>query len=745
MPIPRIAIVGRPNVGKSSLLNMIAGDKVSIVDPTAGTTRDRVSIISELVPPDEPRDSPRRRAVEVTDTGGFGVYVHDGQRFNEVGADLTRLTDDIEFQISEAVRSADLVLLVIDAQAGVTPQDEEVARLLRERVLGRRGTGALKRRGRHAGPKERAQDASETATEAGVGDAPADRDVVVRVVANKCDGPRWEAHAIEAANLGFGEPIIVSAKTNYLRRDFLDQLFEAVAALPGSEKVHASQVNEPEMKLAIIGKRNAGKSTLVNALAGQKRVIVSEIAGTTRDAVDVRFEMDGHTFLAIDTAGLRKKKSFQDRIEWFAFDRAQRSIERADVVMLLVDATEAVSQVDQQLAMLAQKAYKPVVIVVNKWDLVEGRIAQAGKHRGKAMSPGIYEDYLRDEFKGLEYAPIAFISAEKGTNLRSMVRVSMDIFNQARTRVGTGKLNRVLKTVLSRRGPSSKLGTFAKAYFIAQVAMRPPTVVMVVNKAVLFTPNYKKFLLNRLREQMPFGEVPIKLIIKERSRARPEDLVKGELQALEERGALAIQRAEHTGEASAPDLMVNRHLLRELENATRGGDLGDDASAYFDDDQDDLAAEGAGTLEGDGADGAEPKAAPSRGNEAGVRRGRLAELAKAELEESDDSEDVEALDDDASLAPAMSDDEDGAMDEEGEAATEPARIPRPGKRSSVKSKKPSRTAKSAPAKSPKATTKATTKAAARPASKKTSKSSKTKPAAAKTGSTRGAKARKERS
>jgi GTP-binding protein len=605
MPVPRIAIVGRPNVGKSSLLNMIARDKVSIVDPTAGTTRDRVSIMARLAPPDENIDSPKTRTVEVTDTGGFGVYVADGKRYNEVGADLASLTGDIEHQISEAVASADLVLFVIDTQQGVTPQDEQVARLLRERVLGGTGTAAAKTRatrgakltkvnGKASSGKGKKGSPAPVDDEVETpGDRPPDRQVHIRVVANKCDGPKWEAHTAEAANLGFGPPLMISAKSNYFRREFLDELYRAVDNLPGVEAPGAQTPEHPEMKVAIIGKRNAGKSSLVNALAGEERVIVSEIAGTTRDAVDVRFEMDGQTFVAIDTAGLRRKKSFQDSIEHFAFDRAQRSILRSDVIMLMIDATEPISQVDQQLAMLAQKAYRPVVLVVNKWDLVQGTKARAGKFKGQVITPDNYEEYLRKEFKGIEYAPIAFMSAQKGTNVRPSVRLALDLVRQSRTRIGTGKLNRILKKALDTRGPSSKLGTFAKAYFISQVAVAPPTIVLVVNKIELFTPNYRRFLLNRIREQTTFTEVPIKLIVKARNRARIMDLMEGERQSLREKGAALVGEMESAeqielaqagkdigdfeGVAEVPDSDVNRHLLEEAN-------LSDEAGEFFEDD-----------------------------------------------------------------------------------------------------------------------------------------------------------------
>jgi GTPase len=517
VPIPRIAIVGRPNVGKSSLLNMIAREKVSIVDPTPGTTRDRVSVVTELEPP---YPDAAAKPVEVVDTGGYGVYTAEDQRFNEIGVDLHALKDDIEKQIGEAVRNSDLILFAIDAQAGITPVDEQIATMLRE---GKFWHGKM----------------------------PA-----VHVVATKVDGPKWEAHGLETAALGFGEPLMVSAKNNYFRREFVDALYDLVPAVDLAELDAATRV---DMKLAIIGKRNAGKSSLVNALAGEQRVIVSEIAGTTRDAIDVRFELDGKSLLAIDTAGLRRKKSFANRIEWWAFDRAKRAIDRSDVVFLLVDATEPLSQVDEQLAMLVQKAYRPCVIVVNKWDLVEGKVGP----KGRPVTPEDYEEYLRKELRGLDFAPISFIAASTGRNIRKTVRLGFEVLDQARSRVGTGQLNRLVRAMLERFNPPSKLGTLAKVYYVAQVAVHPPTIVMVVNRPELFTPNYQRFLLNRFREELPFGEVPIRMFI--RGRKRRETI---ELAEEQELSAEEVAEVEHEALAAAEEM---------------GGAAGDeeDAEAYF--------------------------------------------------------------------------------------------------------------------------------------------------------------------
>ncbi len=516
MPIPRVAIVGRPNVGKSSLLNMIAGEKVSIVDPTPGTTRDRVSVIAELKSPDARGPV---KPVEFIDTGGWGVYEGEGERFNEIGVDLASLRKHIEKQIGLAVESADLILFCIDAQAGITPADMEVAKLLRERKL---GGGGRKAKGTPKAPKVVKKNAGKKGVTS--------PSLPIRIVATKVDGPKWEAHGLEVSALGLGEPILVSAKSNYFRRDFLDALYEA---LPRPAKDTAAPELQVDMKLAIVGKRNAGKSSLVNAMAGEERVIVSEIAGTTRDAVDVRLELDGKSLLAIDTAGLRRKKSFANQIEWWAFDRAKRAIDRADVVLLLVDATEALSQVDEQLAMLVQKAYKPCLIVVNKWDLVEGK----KNEHGQKITPSSYEEYLRQELKGLSFAPIAFVSAATGKNIRPSIALAFELMDQSRMRAGTGKMNRMMEKILETANPPSKLGTRAKVLYVAQVAESPPTIVLVVNRPELFTANYQRFLMNRFREELPYHEVPIRLLVRGRKRTKagidPRDEALSETEGLE--------------------------------------------------------------------------------------------------------------------------------------------------------------------------------------------------------------------
>ena len=468
MAIAQIAIIGRPNVGKSSILNKLARQRVSIVDAVPGVTRDRVCVTLEL---DAPVDLKTRekRWVELSDTGGWGVYTTDEERIDDAGCDLNALTDDIEGQIGAAMTNADLILFVIDAQAGLMPLDHVVTDLLRKRGL-------------------------------------ADR---VRIIANKVDGDSWEAHAMEAAGLGFGEPLCVSATSGRHMRRLRELLWNA-AELQGEAPV------EEEMKLAIVGCRNAGKSTLINALAGEERCIVSEIAGTTRDAVDVRFDMQDRAFLAIDTAGLRKRKSFSGDVEYYAYHRMLQAIRRADVVLFLVDATRKVSQVDAKLSQELQRQFKPTVIVVNKWDEVDGEAA-----------PDAYAEYLTKELRGLDYAPIVLASAIEGEGLEDVVKMAFNLYEQATHREGTGSINAVIKTILKKRGPTSRLGSQAKLFYAAQVATQPPTIALVVNDPKLFEGRYERYLMNRLREELPFSEVPIRLMFSKRSRRDLQALKEG--------------------------------------------------------------------------------------------------------------------------------------------------------------------------------------------------------------------------
>ena len=459
--LPKIVIVGRPNVGKSSLLNLLARRRVSIVDPTAGVTRDRISTTIEIPPPAE-RAGDEAQFAELIDTGGYGIE------------DSMDLTAEVEQQIANGLAEADLILFVVDAQTGVVPLDNTVARVLRT-----------------SGAKSKP----------------------MLLVANKVDADNLEAAAYETAALGFGEPVMVSAKTKYGLNGLLGAIRDHLTFDADREAL------EPGIKLALVGKRNAGKSTLVNALAGSERVIVSEQEGTTRDSVDVRIELDlkdgKQVFTLIDTAGVRKTKSLDGDIEFYSQHRSLRSVRRADVCLLLIDAAVPVSQVDHQLVGEINKHHRPTVIVVNKWDLAEDQYTQEE-----------YVEYLEKTLKGLPFAPIIFISASQQEGMEEVVAMALNLHEQASHRVTTSELNEFIEGVMAERGPAaSKGGKQPKIYYATQLETNPPTIALFVNIPDLFDHNYQLFVLNRMRDELPFSEVPIRLLIRGKPKMKAEDRV----------------------------------------------------------------------------------------------------------------------------------------------------------------------------------------------------------------------------
>jgi len=435
MALPVVAIIGRPNVGKSSLLNALAGARISIVEPSAGVTRDRISTIIG-------KDG---GYFELIDTGGYGIV------------DADRLGEHIEQQILAAIELANLVVFMVDIRDGLVPLDEAIARLLRKHGLETIG------------------------------------------VANKADTAKMFPAAGEFSKLGFGEFLCISAKNNLNKAVLLDKIFDKLG------DVESGRPPEPVMKIAIIGKRNSGKSTLVNAMVGAERVIVSETPGTTRDAVDVRFEKDGKTIIVIDTAGIRKKSKIANSIEFYSYSRATRSIRRADVVLFLIDAAVAVSQVDKRIASLLAEEYKSCILVVNKWDLAKDTAVT-----------GEYEEYLTKLLPGLRYTPIAFTTATKAKNVQSVLDLASQVFKQVTTWIPTAKLNKAFeiikqeKTGATRRGRSGR----PKIYYSAQIAVNPITILMFVNKPEFFEENYRRFIIGRLRELLPISEVPIRLLVR---------------------------------------------------------------------------------------------------------------------------------------------------------------------------------------------------------------------------------------
>jgi GTPase len=459
--LPAVAIVGRPNVGKSSLLNALVGKRISIVQDMPGVTRDRISIPLKI----------GDRYVELIDTGGYGFV------------DPDQLTEHIRHQIELAMTSAQLVLFVVDAESGRTSADEEIASLLR-----RKGIKTV-------------------------------------LVANKADGPKADVILGDFARLGLGTPIGVSA----LNDRNIDQLLGAIARnmdLSAAPK----EIPDPQMMVAIVGKRNAGKSTLVNAFAEiyeghGDRVIVSEIPGTTRDSIDVRFERDGKTLVVIDTAGVRKKRHMvTNDVEFYSFHRAQRSIRRAGVVLMLIDATEPVSEPDKKLARYISEQFKPVVLVVNKWDLAKEQARELRKQKAGHKEIATddrelmekYREYLDAELKHLDYAPIAFITAKDKRNVQTVLDLSQRLFNQANERVSTSKLNEAIRAMMEERGPSTPSGRRARVYYATQTDVAPPTIVLFVNNPLYLNETYQRYMINQFRERLPFAEVPIRLMIRGR-------------------------------------------------------------------------------------------------------------------------------------------------------------------------------------------------------------------------------------
>jgi GTPase len=437
---PVVAIVGRPNVGKSTLLNALSGSRISIVEPTPGVTRDRVGVLCTLAD----------RTVELVDTGGVGIV------------DAQGLGSHVEDQVGVAVEAAAVILFVLDAREGVEPLDERVAGMLR-RAASR-----------------------------------------VVVVANKAETQKVGWNVGEIEGLGFGEPVVVSAQ----ERTGLDELEERVAARLPTGPTTPRRLPPPEMKLAFVGRVNAGKSSIVNALLRQQRMIVSSVPGTTRDSVDVRFERDGKSFVVIDTAGIRKEKSVQGGLDFYAQRRAERAMRRADISALVLDATADVSRLDRRIAGYALEHHHPVMIVVNKWDL-----------RPPDLTTGRFAKYVRATLRGLDYAPIVYTTATDGRNVDALVDVARGLFRQATTRVKTAQLNKAILHAQTLKAPRPYHGRQGQIYFGTQVDVRPPTFVLFVNDPALFDSTYRRYLENQFRAILPMPEVPVRIFFKARERS----------------------------------------------------------------------------------------------------------------------------------------------------------------------------------------------------------------------------------
>lgn len=446
MPLPKVVIVGRPNVGKSSLLNWLAARRIAIVDQVAGVTRDRISALAQL------GDDEEDPFVEVIDTGGIGMVDRD------------ELAEHVERQIEIALGEADVVLFVVDAHDGRMPLDEEVAQRLRY----------------------------------------IDRPIIL--VVNKADTAAHDANAEDFYKLGRGKAICVSTVHNRNKAELIRLIREMASECESSSTAPADAV----MKIAVVGRPNTGKSTFINTLARAERMIVSEFPGTTRDSVDVRFELDGLSFLAIDTAGVKRKSKVREDVDYYSMHRAERSIRRADVVLLFLDPTQGVARLDKQLADYVVKQHKPCVLVINKWDTMVA---------GPDDSPDKINKYayaVQHNFRTMPFAPLAFITAKTGKNVKALLNLAQSMFKQAGQRVSTSALNKVVREAVEANPPPMRENRTPKVYFATQVSSTPPTIVLFVNSPPLFDATYQRYLLNLFREQLPFHDIPIRLYLRAR-------------------------------------------------------------------------------------------------------------------------------------------------------------------------------------------------------------------------------------
>lgn len=439
MALPVVAVVGRPNVGKSTLFNKMIGKRLSIVEDTPGVTRDRIYSKCEW----------RNRQFMVVDTGGIEPNTTD-----VILAQMRR-------QAELAIENADVIILVTDIRCGVTADDSDVSNMLQK----------------------------------------SGKPIVLAV--NKCDSigePPLELY--EFYNLGLGDPFPISAAHGHGTGDMLD----AVMDLLPSEDELAEE--DDAIKVAIIGKPNAGKSSLVNRIAGEERVIVSDIAGTTRDATDTIIENEHGKFVFIDTAGIRKKSKVTEKIEHFSVLRAYMAVDRADVCLILIDAEQGFTEQDSKVAGYAHEQGKASIVVVNKWDLIEKDNNTMNEYLTK----------LQNDFSFMSYVPFLFISAKTGQRVHKLYEMIEMVYQQNQMRVSTGRLNDVLAYATTRVQPPSDKGRRLKIYYITQPSTKPPTFVIFVNRADLFHFSYQRYIENQIRSTFGLTGTPVRFIVRERDK-----------------------------------------------------------------------------------------------------------------------------------------------------------------------------------------------------------------------------------
>lgn len=439
MSLPIVAVVGRPNVGKSTLFNKLVGQRISIVEDTPGVTRDRIYSKCEW----------RNREFMVVDTGGIEPDSND------------IILSQMRRQAEMAIEKADVIVFLTDIRTGVTANDYDVARMLQK----------------------------------------SGKPIVLCV--NKCDSigdPPPEFY--EFYNLGLGDPIPLSAAHGHGSGDMLDKIFEYFPEQSDEE------YDEEYIKVAVIGKPNVGKSSLINRIAGEERVIVSNIAGTTRDATDTVIENESGKYVFIDTAGIRKKSKVQEKIEHYSVLRAYMAVDRSDVCVIVIDAEVGFTDQDSKVAGYAHEQGKGCIVAVNKWDAVEKDSGTMDEYRSK----------LEKDFSFMSYVPFVFISAKTGLRVDKLFEMINSVNVQNSMRISTGMLNDILAYATTRVQPPSDKGRRLKIYYMTQPSTKPPTFVVFVNRADLFHFSYQRYLENQIRQTFGLEGTPIRFVIRERNR-----------------------------------------------------------------------------------------------------------------------------------------------------------------------------------------------------------------------------------
>ena len=455
---PLVALVGRPNVGKSALFNRLVGQRKAVVSEVPGTTRDRLfgevewnGVLFNLV-----------------DTGGLELYQPKQAPRSPLEEGSDRFVQEIREQALLAIAEADVIVFVVDAIEGITAADEEVAETL------------------HRTNKP------------------------VIVAANKADNPQRRDDAFEFYGLGMDQVFPLSSLHGTGTGDLLDAIVEALPYKPSAETVEEYDEDDPTIHIAIIGRPNVGKSSLLNRLLGQERAIVSPVAGTTRDAVDTALTWNDIPLTLIDTAGIRRRGRIEPGVEKYSVLRAMKAIERADVSLLLIDATEGVTQQDAHIAGMIQEAMKSAVVVVNKWDLIEK----------DAHTINEYMEKIRHDLAFMPYVPVLFISAKTGQRIHTVLETAVQVQEERMVRIPTGELNDIVREAMLRHAPATKQPRPLKIFLAQQVRVDPPTFLFHVNDTRLVHFSYERYLENQIRRHYPFTGTPIRLSFRPRDEER---------------------------------------------------------------------------------------------------------------------------------------------------------------------------------------------------------------------------------